>query len=197
MVQRDYVRKKSQSKKKKKKNKSRLLPTIMIIFAIVIIILFSTILYFISSNSPKKPVEQPKVKTETPAITLPEKPQERWTYLKELETSNASGNSNTTTSERQQALNSFMNNKPITSTTPTPSANANNSKWLLQCGAFKDKTNADAVKASLAMAGISSNIALNQQFYRVTAGPYTSKGDAQKVLSTLETNGINNCIISN
>nr|WP_232350196.1 SPOR domain-containing protein [Gilliamella sp. W8145] len=71
------------------------------------------------------------------------------------------------------------------------------SKWLLQCGAFKEKTNADTLKASLAMTGISGNITTSQQLYRVTVGPYTNKTDAQKVLNTLKTNGINNCIISN
>lgn len=194
MVQRDYVRKKSQSKVKAKKNKSRLFPSLMIFLAIIIIILFSSILYYLSTNSSEKPVEKPKVKTESPAITLPEKPQERWTYLKELETPNASSNSNKTASERQQILDSFMNN---TTTTSTLSSSNDNNKWLLQCGAFKDKTNADTLKASLAMTGISGNISLSQQLYRVTVGPYTNKGDVQKALNTLKTNGINNCIISN
>ncbi|OTQ74270.1 MULTISPECIES: SPOR domain-containing protein [unclassified Gilliamella] len=200
MVQRDYVRKKSQPKRKAKKNKSRILPSLMIFLALIIIILFSSILYFISTNSPEKPVERPKVKTESPAAILPEKPQERWTYLKELETPNASGNSNLETIERQQILDSFMNNTPATTTStnsPTILANTDNSNWLLQCGAFKDKTNADILKASLAMTGISGKIFSSQQLYRVIVGPYSNKGDAQKVLSTLKTNGINNCIISN
>ena len=194
MVQRDYVRKKSQSKGKAKKNKSRIFQSLMIFLAIIIIILFSSILYYISTNSPEKPVERPKEKTESPTATLPEKPQERWTYLKELETPNDSGNPNVATSERQQILDSFMNNKPTTTTT---SANTDNRKWLLQCGAFRDKTNADTLKASLAMTGISGNISSSQQLYRVIVGPYTNKDDAQKTLNTLKTNGINNCIISN
>jgi cell division protein FtsN len=191
VVQRDYVRKKSPPKGKAKKNKSRIFPLFMIFLAIIIIILFSSILYMVSTNSPKKPIERPKIKTEPPAATLPEKPQERWTYLKELETPNASGNSNAA-SERQKILDSFMNKTPTTST-----YTGDNSKWLLQCGAFKNKTNADTLKASLAMVGFSGNISSSKQLYRVTVGPYKNKGDAQKVLSTLKNNGINNCIISN
>ncbi|KES16435.1 SPOR domain-containing protein [uncultured Gilliamella sp.] len=195
MVQRDYVRKKSQSKSKAKKNKSRILPSLMIFLAVIIIVLFSAILYLLSTNHPEKPIERPKVKTESPVATLPEQPQERWTYLKELETPNASSGTNSTTSERQQILDSFINNS--STTTPTTSTNMEDSKWLLQCGAFKEKTNADTLKASLAMTGISGNITTSQQLYRVTVGPYTNKTDAQKVLNTLKTNGINNCIISN
>ncbi|OTQ81198.1 SPOR domain-containing protein [Gilliamella apis] len=194
MVQRDYVRKKSQSKSKAKKNKSRILPSLMIVLAVIIIVLFSAILYLLSTNHPEKPIERPKVKTEAPVATLPEQPQERWTYLKELETPNASSDTNSTASERQQILDSFINNS---STTPTTSTNSENNKWLLQCGAFKEKTNADTLKASLAMTGISGNITSSQQLYRVTVGPYTNKTDAQKILNTLKGNGINNCILSN
>ena len=167
----------------------------MIFLAVIIIVLFSAILYLLSTNHPEKPIERPKVKTESPVATLPEQPQERWTYLKELETPNASSGTNSTTSERQQILDSFINNS--STTTPTTSTNMEDSKWLLQCGAFKEKTNADTLKASLAMTGISGNITTSQQLYRVTVGPYTNKTDAQKVLNTLKTNGINNCIISN
>nr|WP_237397666.1 SPOR domain-containing protein [Gilliamella sp. Pas-s25] len=69
-------------------------------------------------------------------------------------------------------------------------------KWLLQCGAFKDKSNADTLKAKLAMTGFSGNIS-SGQLYRVTVGPYTSKQEANKVLNSLNSNGINDCVISN
>lgn len=204
MVQRDYVRKK---KRQTKKNKSQSFSGLMIFLAIIIIALFSAILYFVSNNHPNKPVEPPKVKTEPPAITLPEKPQERWTYLKELETPNANPGTNAIASERQQILDSFVNNSrnvPTTSSQPKPPTTSSQSatdskdanKWLLQCGAFKEKANADTLKAQLAMIGISGNIA-SGQLYRVTVGPYTSKSNAEKALNSLKVNGINNCIISN
>lgn len=192
VVQRDYVRRKSRPKK----NKSSFMPKFMIFMAIALIVLFSAILYFITNNKPNKPAEQPKVKTPPPAVTLPEQPQERWTYLKALETPNASSNatSNSVASERQQILDSFANNTNTRSNANQTSSTT--TKWTLQCGAFKEKANADTLKAQLAMVGINGNIS-SGQLYRVTAGPYTSKNEADKALSSLKNSGINNCILSN
>lgn len=209
MVQRDYVRKKKQSRK----NSSRLMSNLMIIVAIILIVLFSVILYFVSTNKTEKPIEIPKARTESPTMALPEQPQERWTYLKELETPNASSNnaSNSVASERQQILDSFINGpkittkptqsntntvtqqKPATIVTATPAASLN--KWSLQCGAFKDKANADTLRAKLAMSGVNGNITSGQLF-RVTAGPFNSQSDADKAMNSLKNNGINNCIVS-
>jgi cell division protein FtsN len=204
VVQRDYVRKKSQPKKNKSRNK----PNLMIFLAIIVIILFSAILYFVVNNAPKKNVKPPKAKTQPPVITLPEQPQERWTYLKELETPNANygSTSSSIARERQQILDSFVNsNRTITPSSQENTATKNQSsnatsqtmtKWLLQCGAFKDKSNADTLKAKLAMTGFSGNIS-SGQLYRVTVGPYSSKQEANKVLNSLNSNGINDCVISN
>ncbi|MWN32216.1 hypothetical protein GQ597_05955 [Gilliamella sp. Pra-s65] len=180
--------------------------------AIIIVILFSTILYFISNNTPKKVIETPKAKTQPPAITLPEQPQERWTYLKELETPNANNGATPSSiaNERQRILDSFANStytaipasqgssatqNQITNTAVQPTSTVTN-KWLLQCGAFKDKSNADTLKAKLAMTGVSGNIS-SGQLYKVTVGPYESKKEASKALNSLNNNGINNCVISN
>ncbi|OCG34973.1 hypothetical protein A9G39_09610 [Gilliamella sp. Imp1-6] len=183
----------------------------MIFLAIIIIILFSAILYFVANNTPKKPVEPLKVKTQPPSVTLPEQPQERWTYLKELETPNANygSTSSSIASEREQILNSFVNNSRTvtpsqkeattqnqTSNVTSQSTQAITDKWLLQCGAFKDKSNADKLKAKLAMTGVSGNIS-SGQLYRVTVGPYISKKEADITLNLLNSNGINNCVISN
>ena len=204
MVQRDYVRKKSRSKKNNSRNK----PNLMIFLAIIIVILFSAILYYVVNNKPTQPVKPPKKNTQAPAITLPERPQERWTYLKELETPNASYDLRA--SERQQILDSFINNShPVTPTKNNNSASKQettasittqnidtSNKWILKCGAFKDKANAETLKARIAMIGISGSVS-SGQLYRVTAGQYTNKNEAEKVLNSLKNNGINDCIISN
>lgn len=204
MVQRDYVRKKSRSKKNNSRNK----PNLMIFLAIIIVILFSAILYYVVNNKPTQSVKPPKKNTQAPAITLPERPQERWTYLKELETPNASYDSRA--SERQQILDSFINNsRPVTPTKNNNSASKQettasittqnvdtSNKWILKCGAFKDKANAETLKARIAMIGISGSVS-SGQLYRVTAGQYTNKNEAEKALNSLKNNGINDCIISN
>nr|WP_237397832.1 MULTISPECIES: SPOR domain-containing protein [unclassified Gilliamella] len=166
----------------------------MVFLAIILIVLFSAILYFVTNNAPKKSVAQQKAKTQPPVITLPEQPQERWTYLKELETPNVNygSTSNSIAKERQQILDSFVNNARATTSSSQPTI----TKWLLQCGAFKDKSNADTLKAKLAMTGISGNIS-SGQLYKVTVGPYESKEEASKVLNSLNSNGINSCVISN
>lgn len=196
MVQRDYVRKKSQSKK----NKSRNMPNLMILLAIIIIILFSAILYFVSNNKPAQITEQPKAKTQPPAVTLPEQPQERWTYLKELETPNASSNAQTNSVANTQNTNNTNNANTQIATTSAPSQTSQivntSNKWSLQCGAFKDKANADTLRAKLAMTGISGNIS-SGQLYRVTVGPFTNKNEADRTMSSLLSNGINNCVVSN
>ncbi|OCG07114.1 hypothetical protein A9G13_09030 [Gilliamella sp. wkB178] len=182
----------------------------MIFIAIVLIALFSAVLYVISNNNKTdKVVEQSKKKTEPPALTLPEQPQERWTYLKELETPNASSgtSSSSVASERQQILDSFVNNTRVVTpqvqtNTTTQAAKATSipvssqTKWLLQCGAFKDKFNADTLRAQLAMSGFSGNIT-SGQLYRVTVGPYANKNDADKVVNSLKSNGINSCTVTN
>jgi Cell division protein len=66
----------------------------------------------------------------------------------------------------------------------------------LKCGAFKDKANAETLKARIAMIGISGSVS-SGQLYRVTAGQYTNKNEAEKALNSLKNNGINDCIISN
>ena len=46
------------------------------------------------------------------------------------------------------------------------------------------------------MTGVNGNIS-SGQLYRVTAGPYTSKKEADNALNLLNINGINGCVISN
>lgn len=216
MAQRDYVKKKT-----KAKNSSRIIPNLMMVIAIILVILFIAILYFVSKNKTNKPVTPPQNITERPQATLPDKPEERFTYLKELE--NPDGTQTTPSQikpaekdkERQQILDSFVSDKTSSSpsasnatTNPTviqpqpvkadqsttqTTTNTQTGSWSLQCGAFKDKSNADALKAKLAMLGVTSFVK-NEKFYRVLVGPYKSKAEAEKAIATLKNNGITSCI---
>lgn len=222
MAQRDYVRKKN-----KPKNNSRIIPNLMMITAVILVVLFAAILYFVSTNKSNKPVSPPQNITEKPQATLPDKPQERWTYLKELENPNGSQSTSqqvgsptaTQEKERQQILDSFISEKPSTNQTVATSGKTSNEgglnsttsqqnqvnqstiqnsqdgadKWLLQCGAFKDKANAELLKAKIAMLGFTSSIK-SETFHRVLVGPYSSKLDADKAMATLKTNGVSSCI---
>lgn len=222
MAQRDYVKKKNRSST----NNSRVMPRLMMAIALLLVILFVAILYFVSNNKSTKPPAKPITKTETPEVTLPEQPNERWTYLKELENpdgvTTSQGQTNQLTSaqelERKAILDSFVGNssqprQPTNNTTSSvenqsqvkqetsvtqpasSTASSSNQAILLQCGAFKDKTNAEALKAKLAMTGVSSDIR-SEKFYRVLAGPYSSKREADKAIADLKSNNIANCIIT-
>jgi len=110
VAQRDYVKKRA-----KVKNSSRVIPNLMMAIAILLVILFAAILYFVSTNKPHKPISTPQNITEKPQATLPDKPEERWTYLKELENPNSHNQAvvppvtkSTQDKERQQILNSFI-----------------------------------------------------------------------------------------
>lgn len=223
MAQRDYVKKKS-----KAKNTSRIIPNLMMAIAVILVILFVAILYFVSTNKTNKPSAPVDVITEKPQITLPDKQEERWTYLKELENPGGANNSTQLQSnqasqdkERQKILDNFINDKAqVSTTTPavadksttTTSTNTNQTKvdqskpavdvksnqtgsWILQCGAFKDRANAESLQAKLAMIGVTSFVK-NEKFYRVLAGPYDSKGEAEKVVTTLKSNNMTSCIIT-
>ena len=222
MAQRDYVRKESKSKK----NGSRVIPNIMMAIAIILVILFVAILYVVSTNKSKPVAQAPKV-TEKPQTTLPEKPEERWTYLKELENPNGTQHTTSQTDndklatqekERQQILDSFANEKPVapqstssnnaspnaqtekksqsnsSTSATTPSSQTLGSVWL-QCGAFKDKSNAESLKAKLAMVGLASSIK-TEKFHRVMAGPYKTKAEAEASLTQLKNSGISSCIVA-
>jgi len=206
VAQRDYVKKKA-----KVKNSSRVISRLMMAIAIVLVILFSAILYFVSTNKPNKPIPTPQNITEKPQATLPDKPEERWTYLKELENPNGHNQTvvppvtkSTQDKERQQILNSFINDKQTNSINNnqaqanipniTPKNTQSQSEnWLLQCGAFKDRANAESMQAKLTMLGM-TNFVQSEKFYRVLVGPYKLKSDAEKAIATLKKNGINSCI---
>ncbi|WP_392561337.1 SPOR domain-containing protein [Orbus sturtevantii] len=208
MAQRDYVKKKS-----KAKNSSRVIPNLMMAIAILLVILFAAILYFVSKNNPHRPVSTPQNITEKPQVTLPDKPEERWTYLKELE--NPNGNNKAVIppltksiqdKERQQILSSFINdkqsssassNQATTNTAPPTQiqqkTTVETGHWLLQCGAFKDRGNAESLQAKLTILGMTSFVQ-SEKFHRVLVGPYQLKSDTEKAIAILKANGINSCI---
>lgn len=213
MAQRDYVRKRA----KPKKRKSRILAALMLIIALALVGLFIAVLYFISANKSAKPSSSLAGQVQPPAQMLPEKPQERWTYLKELENPNGvapSNGGNTSPSlqqqnakERQQALDAFMNNGQTTAqntppsasqpiTPPPAAAKVETGKWIVRCGAFKERQNAETLKAQIAMSGLNSSIQ-SDGLYRVTVGTYTDKSQADSVIATLKNSGISSCIVAN
>jgi cell division protein FtsN len=221
LAQRDYVRKK---KTNSKKNKTKMMPRLMMVIGVTIVILFAAILYTLTQNKPRNERSPQPKSTPKPEATLPERPPERWAYLKELE--NPQGhdekqvqrNDPKTILERDKILNSFRTDGIQQSTTPepkktvvegiagsttissTPTTTVTQNptkKWMIQCGAFKDQNNALTLKAKIAMAGAESYIQQVGQLYRVVAGSnYTNKTQAEIVAKQLNENGIKDCRVS-
>ena len=67
--------------------------------------------------------------------------------------------------------------------------------FLLQAGAFQNPSDADNLKAKLALLGVEAsveptNLAEKGTWYRVRIGPYTKIDDLNRTRSTLAQNGI-------
>lgn len=156
--------------------------------AIVAACLFSAFafgLYYLSSTpapvasepaAPSTPVTStPKVTPTTPskAVTLPPKPEEKWRYIEALE------NKEVQVEEKK--------------------AEAPTRPYLMQCGAYRSKTQADERKAMIAFQGLTSQIKISQgekgTWYRVILGPYPQKRKAESDRNQLRRVGIEPCAI--
>lgn len=215
MAQNDYVSKKHD---RIKKRPTGLMLNFMIAIGVVVILLFIATLYTIQKNkSDNKPITKEIRRTEKPEVTLPKKPQERWTYLKQLENpdNNDDDVKNDTVpslppTEREQILNTFREekaiqpseNKTVQNTEMQSNTIKDNAKitaegkWFIQCGAFKNKQNAESLKARIAMAGLDSYIQ-RKTLYRVLIDSYRNKQSATDVLKQLKESEITNCIVNN
>lgn len=71
--------------------------------------------------------------------------------------------------------------------------------WKMQCGSFRTKTQAEKMKATIAFAGLSSQISAtngsNGIWHKVFLGPYDKKRDAEKDKRKLGSNNITTCQI--
>lgn len=212
MAQRDYVSKKHD---RPKKRRSGFAFHFMIAISVIVIILFIAVLYSMARNkSNLKPEPEVIPETEKPEVTLPEKPQERWTYLKQLENPDNDelrneGNISDSNPLKKHITNTYPVrgagvSSPETSIETKPKETLRSQKngntvapgrWVIQCGAFKDRRNAESLKARIAMAGFDSQIQRNT-LYRVLVGMYSTKHDAEKVMNQLKDSEITNCIVN-
>ncbi len=100
---------------------------------------------------------------------------------------------------------SARNNAPTTITpekTSTPTIfstpvvkpkQESNPYWILQCGVFHTRDQAEAVRAQLAFAGIESRITTNHGQNRIVLGPYHQRSFVDKMLQQLTHLSISNC----
>ncbi|MCL2917800.1 SPOR domain-containing protein [Shewanella litorisediminis] len=122
------------------------------------------------------------VKTDTRASkpkkdpnALPPKPQEEWTYLKELE------------------------NKQVEVDVPPPETMRSAGPYQMQCGSFREMSQAEKMKAVIAFQGMEAQIRKVQggsgTWYKVVIGPYERKREAERARHKLQAIGMNTCQI--
>lgn len=109
-----------------------------------------------------------------PSETQPE-PTEKWTYIERLE------------------------NQEVTVKVP-PKKGTNAKPYALQCGSFRTESQAQTLKARIALTGLHSIIVPTKEnpprWYRVVLGPYSTKRHAERDRNLLKNNEIYGCQIS-
>lgn len=79
---------------------------------------------------------------------------------------------------------------------PAPAVKpAESQRWMVQCGSFRNRDGAEAIKAQLAFSGFTSNIITSGGLHRVVVGPYSSKSAAASMQSRIKAAGVSNCNI--
>ena len=74
-------------------------------------------------------------------------------------------------------------------------------RYLMQCGSFRKKSQAEELRATIAFQGMESQVLESKGskgiWYRVVLGPYESKRDAERDRHTLRSARVNRCQIWN
>ncbi|PHM72779.1 cell division protein FtsN [Xenorhabdus kozodoii] len=241
----------------KKKNQSQGLPKTTLAVAAALVVMFIGGLYFIMHNKQaenRQAEEHQQPHHQTQGHGLPPKPEERWSYIKELENRPVNESSvqepNATlnkplnpppqlTPEQKQLLEQIQSDmrqppislkevpynsdavprshvlinppaqphsseqkraavpesKPPASSQANTKPTANEAKLMLQCGSFRTMEQADSVRASLAFAGIESQITTKDNWNRVVLGPYKHKASAEKMRERVASAGVPGCIL--
>ncbi|MFM2481773.1 SPOR domain-containing protein [Celerinatantimonas sp. YJH-8] len=176
---RDYVgRKPSPNKKGRKPTPppSRRLPILAVIILVVAIAAFVGVLWHIK-NSAKAPAPLPAaVVPKAPAPVqvkpLPKQPKEP-DYIRELE------------------------NKQVK--VKVPKREKSEHRYQMQCAAFRNRSDAETMKAKIAFSGLSSQVRRSEgkkgAWFKVVLGPYDTRRKAESDRHLLERNNINTCQI--
>ena len=176
MPQQDYVKAARPAPRSRTKAKAPApIPKLLIAAVSVLLIIFGYFLWHISHQpgaealaaQAKAAQSATEAAPEAAQDVLPDKPsKEPYTYIKELETK-----------EIQVTADELDAKKPAT----------------LYCGAFKDLSSAQQLKAKIAFIGITSTIKESSGKHRVVVGPYTSRRQAQNDRNKLKRSKVADC----
>lgn len=171
MANRDYVKRGQGNNKKPARKKSSNIPWKASFLAVILVGGFGYGLYILNNDpKPQKTVIQNKPKP-AKKESLPPLPEEKWEYVKTLP------NKEVTVEAKEQVISKIP--------------------YVMQCGAFKQRQQAEERKVNIAFQGISSKVRKKEgsSWYRVVLGPYTLKRDAERDRHKLQKAKIEPCAI--
>lgn len=183
MTHQDYVSRSSKNKKnpykKQSKQQSSGLPLKVKMIALCTLFAISGFSYFLWSIKDHQPEEVTTSITTSGSnaaptkAELPEPPKEKWAYRKEL-------------AEKKIEVGQYQVE--------------NKGPYKMQCGSFRTRKQAEALKANIAFAGLESFIrelkGTTGNWYQVRLGPFERKRLAENNKHKLRNNNINDCIIT-
>ena len=181
----DYANITPKFKKKKsikKIDRTAILGSILLIFLLIILFIL-----LLPNKTPKlelktkeskaqKNIEQATIlsgsSSQKQNVQLPNAPDEKFLYIKELE-------------NKQISINSNKPNQTV----------KKESKWKLQCGAFKSSSQANALKNKILDIDASVVVEKSSTWHIVYLGPFDGKRDAERIRHKLRTIKITGCKI--
>ncbi len=175
MVPKDYVSRKHKKTEPPAPVKASL-PWARIVITLSLLAAFAYGLWVLKSQpevaTPEAPVATAPGKQEDP---LPDMPEEDYQFIKELE-----------------------DYEVEVDVTEAPDSDK---QYLMQCGSFRDKEQAQSMKAKIAFQGLESMVRSSEGkkgvWYRVILGPYDSKRDAERDRHRIRKANIMTCQIWN
>ncbi len=186
MAPKDYVsrgrasaRKKPAATAKKSAPKSAPTPWGRIVLVLAVVIGFAYFLWTIKDSAPESatPITQQGSGKTEPEEALPEPPEEQWEYIQELE---------------NPPEDKFEKVEPL-------SANRPDIQYQMQCGSFRQKSQAEEMRARIAFQALESEIRATEGqtglWYRVVLGPFETKRSAEADRHKLQRAGISTCRI--
>ncbi|AAW86771.1 cell division protein FtsN [Aliivibrio fischeri] len=187
VANKDYVKrgrspKKATKKTTKKKGAKQPMsngstPWKAVAVAALLVMVFGYALYFLN-DSPEPEVKAPvtevvpvKPKKTTSTEDIPPLPEEQWSYMDELP------NKEITVEQKELKVSEIP--------------------YIMQCGAYKNRSQAEERKMNIAFQGITSTVrhAEGSSWYKVVLGPYKFKRDAEKDRHKLQRAKIEPCAI--
>ncbi|RUO72238.1 cell division protein FtsN [Pseudidiomarina sediminum] len=170
-------RKPAKGKRGSQKQTERQVPWGIVTLAVVLVIALVAGLRFIAGGNPDVvPPTSSESHLPTPTNNqveaIPEKPEERWQYIEELEN--------------------------LEVEVDVPERELGPPK-LMQCGSFRSKSDAERLRAAIALQGLEANVYRSNggSWYRVVLGPYETKRAAEKDRHKLQRARIHGCQIWN